>query len=833
METTNVGVTMETAPDCSANCEAIGLAAIQSLDTLNGQIVQFLFTPKDPDLDIDQELTPRQCQALKTSMNLMRRLLEDAQGKFRKMVEDNKHLATHIDTSIEMANQQVHMLREELLDTNRKLLEISGGRFQNQGNMENSYNVHRNDGMQYNNDRSEIARLKEENARLQQQVHYLDREMKELQLTKDSTMKSTNGIPEKELGVGEFGEVKLELLQTKQELLNAKEALKVMKGDRKRLKAEKLDLLSQMKQLYGTLEDKEAELRDFIRNYEQRMKESDDTIKQLSSDKDEIEREKWEILKRARDATERSVSLRQQLDVKEKYIEKLQREFRDMKEQLSKHNKFDEAVLDLDPPPPSLRSPSTEELPPYQESPPNSGKSYGSDSPFCLTPTQRNYTADKMSPMSDFNSLEEISEVQDQEDGKKKRKKSFSSSISKVFSRNRNRRSINSDPRIEDCESNLSSHSDSNPHLSQLNQENYEEKLCLVEKCSSTAMSQWKAPEVLAWLEITMSLPMYGKMCVENVKSGKVLLGLSDSELESALGITHSFHRRKLRLAIEEQRDPTSCKYPKARYVDHTWVAHRWIHDIGLGQYQTNLESNLIDGRMLNVLTKKDLEKHLNIHRKFHQCSMLHGIELLRRVHFDKDLLSDRRSQCETVDCDPLVWTTERVARWIKNIDLQEYADNLKDSGVHGALMVLEPSFNAEAMAAALGIPVSKSYIRRHLASEMNVLIKPASTDIRPPHMYASLFDLRPKRWTFFRTALEASNASKKKTAGGSLGRSFERSFLGPGEDGEQRKKPTFRGSLGRALGRKMKNDIQQQTSRSSLSSSHRSKSIEMESTPV
>jgi hypothetical protein len=42
-----------------------------------------------------------------------------------------------------------------------------------------------------------------------------------------------------------------------------------LKGDRKRLKAEKFELLNQMKQLYSTLEDKEKELRDFIRNYEQ------------------------------------------------------------------------------------------------------------------------------------------------------------------------------------------------------------------------------------------------------------------------------------------------------------------------------------------------------------------------------------------------------------------------------------------------------------------------------------------------------------------------------------------------------------------------------------
>jgi hypothetical protein len=42
----------------------------------------------------------------------------------------------------------------------------------------------------------------------------------------------------------------------------------VLKADRKRLKAEKFDVLNQMKQLYATLEDKEKELRDFIRTYE-------------------------------------------------------------------------------------------------------------------------------------------------------------------------------------------------------------------------------------------------------------------------------------------------------------------------------------------------------------------------------------------------------------------------------------------------------------------------------------------------------------------------------------------------------------------------------------
>ena len=45
-----------------------------------------------------------------------------------------------------------------------------------------------------------------------------------------------------------------------------------MKGDRKRLKVEKADLVSQMQQLYTTLESREEQLREFIRNYDQHRK---------------------------------------------------------------------------------------------------------------------------------------------------------------------------------------------------------------------------------------------------------------------------------------------------------------------------------------------------------------------------------------------------------------------------------------------------------------------------------------------------------------------------------------------------------------------------------
>ncbi|CAB0018898.1 unnamed protein product, partial [Nesidiocoris tenuis] len=58
----------------------------------------------------------------------------------------------------------------------------------------------------------------------------------------------------------------------------------------------------------------------------------------------------------------------------------------------------------------------------------------------------------------------------------------------------------------------------------------------------------------------------------------------------------------------------------------------------------------------------------------------------------------------------------------------QEYhhAHVFTDSGVHGALVVLEPSLNGDTMATALGIPPSRNMIRRHLAAELEALVLPA-----------------------------------------------------------------------------------------------------------
>jgi hypothetical protein len=56
-------------------------------------------------------------------------------------------------------------------------------------------------------------------------------------------------------------------------------------------------------------------------------------------------------------------------------------------------------------------------------------------------------------------------------------------------------------------------------------------------------------------------------------------------------------------------------------------------------------------------------------------------------------------------------------------VDLAEYAPNLRGSGVHGALLILEPKFTADLLASILSIPSSKTLLRRHLSIHFASLV--------------------------------------------------------------------------------------------------------------
>ncbi|XP_061120815.1 kazrin-A isoform X7 [Syngnathus typhle] len=267
------------------------------------------------------------------------------------MMDDNKQLAQRIDGAIQSASQEVTNLRSELSATSRRLTELgaadpSGCILESRQHNHNDTSPHSRQKapstdlcytseisslMDFNSPDASLDKvlLREEVAQLQEEVHLL-RQMKDM-LSKDLE-ESQGGCSAEVLSATEL---RVQLAQKEQELDRAKEALQAMKSDRKRLKVEKADLVNQMQQLYSTLESREEQLRDFIRNYDQHRKESEDAVKALAKEKDMLEREKWDLRRQTKEATEHTGMLRAQLDLKENRIKELEAELAMAKQSLA------------------------------------------------------------------------------------------------------------------------------------------------------------------------------------------------------------------------------------------------------------------------------------------------------------------------------------------------------------------------------------------------------------------------------------------------------------------------------------------------------------------
>lgn len=64
-----------------------------------------------------------------------------------------------------------------------------------------------------------------------------------------------------------------------------------------------------------------------------------------------------------------------------------------------------------------------------------------------------------------------------------------------------------------------------------------------------------------------------------------------------------------------------------------------------------------------------------------------------------------RRTEGSGPPTDVLVWSNERVIRWVQSIGLRDYANILLESGVHGALVALDDNFDYSSLALLLQIP--------------------------------------------------------------------------------------------------------------------------------
>nr|XP_009677078.1 PREDICTED: liprin-beta-1 isoform X1 [Struthio camelus australis] len=230
--------------------------------------------------------------------------------------------------------------------------------------------------------------------------------------------------------------------------------------------------------------------------------------------------------------------------------------------------------------------------------------------------------------------------------------------------------------------------------------------------------AKWTKEQVCNWLQ-DQGLGSYMSNGKHWILSGQTLLQASQQDLEKELGIKHPLHRKKLQLALQALGSEEENNHGK---LDYHWVT-RWLDDIGLPQYKTQFDEGKVDGRMLHYMSVDDLLS-LKVVSVLHHLSIKRAIQVLRINNFEPNCLRRRPSDENNITPSEVTqWTNHRVMEWLRSVDLAEYAPNLRGSGVHGGLMVLEPRFNVETMAQLLNIPPNKTLLRRHLATHFNLLI--------------------------------------------------------------------------------------------------------------
>jgi hypothetical protein len=99
-----------------------------------------------------------------------------------------------------------------------------------------------------------------------------------------------------------------------------------MRLDRKRLKCEKLELLNQTRDLYKKIESKENEVRDILRHFDRKTRETSLTVKKLLDSKANIEEEKNEFHMQVLELVNEKSELQLMVEAKNAVINKLNKE---------------------------------------------------------------------------------------------------------------------------------------------------------------------------------------------------------------------------------------------------------------------------------------------------------------------------------------------------------------------------------------------------------------------------------------------------------------------------------------------------------------------------
>ncbi|CAG5039705.1 unnamed protein product [Parnassius apollo] len=256
----------------------------------------------------------------------------------------------------------------------------------------------------------------------------------------------------------------------------------------------------------------------------------------------------------------------------------------------------------------------------------------------------------------------------------------------------------------------------------------------------TTDVREWDCETTCGWLE-SLGLETYvaaARTWLGATPDAKgVIASASHNTIEKELAIKHPMHKKKILLAITDllggHGDPLLTA---AGRLDTAW-ALRWLEDVGVCGARGAAADAALDGRLLHRLAHAELHAHLRVSHALHALSIRRGIQVLRDNQFNPETMIRRAVEVDSRQTSGDVeaegegagvaelarWSSHRVMQWLQEIDLAEYAPNLRGAGVHGGLMLLEPRFTAELLAALLNIPANKTLLRRHLTQRFNDLL--------------------------------------------------------------------------------------------------------------